>query len=319
MIITLKDTTASAVASRLDRVREESGSLTMGRVLTLLVVVSDMIDVGRAIQISSAASREHPCRVIVVVESDASVEKARLNAQIRVGDEEGPSEVIVLEPLGGAAEDLDTLVMPLVLADTPVVAFWPDTPPDNPGEHPLGVIAVRRITDSRETDCPMRTLMDLADVYHPGDSDLAWSGITLWRRFIATTVDQFTHKPTSIVVKGNRTHPSSYLIAAWLTAVCGIEAKVEVDENADTVDGVFFRFRDKSEISLTRHTGSSVAHLHLPDRETAYVNLARRPVEDCLMEELRRLDADTFYERILTKELPALKSTQHLLETAGAR
>lgn len=40
--------------------------------------------------------------------------------------------------------------------------------------------------------------------------------------------------------------------------------------------------------------------------EVADVNLARRSVQDCLMEELRRLDPDAFYGRLLTQALPLL-------------
>ncbi|MDN6429467.1 MAG: oxidoreductase, partial [Propionibacterium sp.] len=63
MIITLKDTTAAEVASRIIEMRDQRGSAALGRVLTLIVVVDDLIDVDRAIDISDAASREHPCRV----------------------------------------------------------------------------------------------------------------------------------------------------------------------------------------------------------------------------------------------------------------
>ena len=154
MIITLKDTTSHEIASRIVRLREDRGATTLGRVLTLIIVVPDLIDVDHAIEISDAASREHPCRVIVVVDSPDSEKPARLNAQIRVGDTAGPSDVIVLEPKGKAASALDTLVMPLLLSDTPVVTYWPVTAPHNPGEHPLGRIAIRRITDSRGSECP---------------------------------------------------------------------------------------------------------------------------------------------------------------------
>lgn len=315
MIITLKDTTSSEVASRLVGVREDRGATALGRVLTLIIVVPDSIDVDRAIEISDAASREHPCRVVVVVDNDDPGAQARLNAQIRVGmDEVGPSDVVILEPHGDASHDLDTLVMPLILPDTPVVTFWPDHPPENPGEHPLGEMAARRITDSRQTACPVRTLVDLARVYADGDTDFAWSAITLWRSVLATVVEEFRTAPRRIRVTGHPTHPSSFLVAAWLARETGIETVRETDPEAETITGVHFEFEDATEVALTRRAASSVAHLTQTGRETSFINLPRRPIQDCLMEELRRLDPDLYYARILTEDLPRMREVVELVE-----
>ena len=223
----------------------------------------------------------------------------RVNAQIRMGKDEGPSEVIVLEPRGDAGQDLDTLVMPLLLADTPVVTFWPSIPPENPAEHPLGRLAVRRISDSRETDTPIDTLLRLSEVYTPGDTDLAWSGVTLWRALIATMVEGFKSVPTAVTVRGHHTHPSSYLVAAWLADVTGIPARVDTDPTAQTITGVHFTFDDAEEASLTRPAGSSVAHVKRSGLDPVAVNLPRRSIQDCVMEELRRLDPDLMYQHVI--------------------
>ena len=138
MIITLKNTTSAQVASRIVELREERGSAALGRVLTLLICVPDLIDVDNAIEISDAVSREHPCRVIVVVDPSDTGSEARLNAQIRVGDSAGLSDIVILEPRGEAATSIDSLVMPLLLPDTPVVTYWPVDPPANPASTPWG-------------------------------------------------------------------------------------------------------------------------------------------------------------------------------------
>ena len=138
MIITLKNTTSAEVASRIVELRDERGSAALSRVLTLLICVPDLIDVDNAIEVSDAVSREHPCRVIVIVEPESTEGTARLNAQIRVGDAAGLSDIIILEPRGEAASNIDSLVMPLLQSDTPVVTYWPVVPPQNPGAHPLG-------------------------------------------------------------------------------------------------------------------------------------------------------------------------------------
>ena len=306
MIITLKNTTSAEVASRIVELRDERGSAALSRVLTLLICVPDMIDVDNAIEISDAVSREHPCRVIVIVEPESTEGTARLNAQIRVGDAAGLSDIIILEPRGEAASNIDSLVMPLLQSDTPVVTYWPVTPPANPGEHPLGRLAAKRITDSRATPCPMDTLSALSTVYTPGDTDLAWAGVTLWRALLAAVAEDFDRLPSSIRVAGNATHPSPFLVAAWLHHQLGVPVERVVDPEAHTITDITFFFDDDTTVSLSRSASSSVACLSRPGLEDRSVNLARRSVQDSLMEDLRRLDPDVYYGELLTEELPHL-------------
>ena len=306
MIITLKNTTSAEVASRIVELRDERGSAALSRVLTLLICVPDMIDVDKAIEVSDAVSREHPCRVIVIVEPESSEGAALLNAQIRVGDAAGLSDIIILEPRGEAASNIDSLVMPLLQSDTPVVTYWPVTPPENPGAHPLGRLAVKRITDSRATQCPMETLSALSRVYTPGDIDLAWAGVTLWRALLAAVAEDFDRLPTSIRVAGNATHPSPFLVAAWLHHQLGVPVDRIVDREAHTITDITFFFDDDTTVSLSRSATSSVARLSRPGLEDRSVNLARRSVQDSLMEDLRRLDPDVYYGQLLTTELPRL-------------
>ena len=58
--------------------------------------------------------------------------------------------------------------------------------------------------------------------------------------------------------------------------------------------------------SSSRSATSSVARLSRPGLEDRSVNLARRSVQDSLMEDLRRLDPDVYYGELLTTELPHL-------------
>ena len=306
MIITLKNTTSAEVASRIVELRDERGSAALSRVLTLLICVPDMIDVDKAIEVSDAVSREHPCRVIVIVEPESTAGSALLNAQIRVGDAAGLSDIIILEPRGEAASNIDSLVMPLLQSDTPVVTYWPVTPPENPGAHPLGRLAIKRITDSRATECPMETLSALSLVYTPGDIDLAWAGVTLWRALLAAVAEDFDRLPTSIRVAGNATHPSPFLVAAWLHHQLGVPVDRIVDREAHTITDITFFFDDDTTVSLSRSATSSVARLSRPGLEDRSVNLARRSVQDSLMEDLRRLDPDVYYGELLTTELPRL-------------
>ena len=49
----------------------------------------------------------------------------------------------------------------------------------------IGRIAQRRITDSARAYDPMAVLTHLSKVYQAGDSDLAWTRLTLWRTQLA--------------------------------------------------------------------------------------------------------------------------------------
>lgn len=112
--------------------------------------------------------------------------------------------------------------------------------------------------------------------------------------------------PTSIRIAGNATHPSPFLVAAWLHHQLGVPVERVVDPHALTITDITFFFDDDTTVSLSRSATSSVARLSRPGLEDRNVNLARRSVQDSLMEELRRLDPDVYYGELLTTELPRL-------------
>ena len=152
----------------------------------------------------------------------------------------------------------------------------------------------------------MDTLSALSTVYTPGDTDLAWAGVTLWRALLAAVAEDFDRLPSSIRVAGNATHPSPFLVAAWLHHQLGVPVERVVDPEALTITDITFFFGDDTTVSLSRSATSSVARLSRPGLEDRSVNLARRSVQDSLMEDLRRLDPDVYYGELLTTELPHL-------------
>ena len=81
-----------------------------------------------------------------------------MDAQIRVGGDAGASEVIVTRLYGELADHGDAIVVPLLLPDAPVVAWWPQDAPDVPAEDPIGALAQRRITDSARHKRPLVAL-----------------------------------------------------------------------------------------------------------------------------------------------------------------
>ena len=299
MIINLPDTTTRDINRRLIRAREEGGAIALGRVLTL-IIDADAHDPEEAIEAANAASREHPCRIIVLTEREGT--GPSLDAQIRLGGDAGASEVIVLRISGGVTRHVDTLVMPLLLPDAPIVVWWPYDVPTNPSEHPLGRMAQRRITDTTACSRPSRTLRNLAQVYADGDTDLAWTRATLWRGLIAATLDQPPYEPVHrAVVTGESTHPSVDLIAAWLAQSLRCPVEIQRVPGAPAITQVRLE-RTSGDIVLDRPDGKT-AWLRQPDQPEHRIALPIRQLRECLVEELRRLDADEVYGEVLQKGL----------------
>ena len=89
MILDLPETTTNDINKRITTLREEGGAITMGRVLTLVIAPDSDEGVEDAISAAVWASREHPCRIIVVVPGDRLAEEPRLDAQLRLGADAG--------------------------------------------------------------------------------------------------------------------------------------------------------------------------------------------------------------------------------------
>ncbi|QTE31141.1 glucose-6-phosphate dehydrogenase assembly protein OpcA [Pengzhenrongella sicca] len=303
MIIEMPSTTTNDVNKRLVKLRDEGGAVALGRVLTLIVDVGTS-DVEEAIEAANFASREHPCRVIVIAPNNRRAADS-LDAQIRIGGDAGASEVVVLHPSGALREHGDTLVIPLLLPDAPIVAWWPYEVPANPASDPIGRMAQRRITDSTECSHPLGALHQLATVYEPGDTDLAWTRITLWRGLLAAALDQPPYEPvTKVVVAGESTHPSVDLLAAWLAQE--LRCPVEIERKKDAPAITLVRLERKSgSIVLDRPDGKTAA-LRQPGQPEHRISLPIRQLAECLAEELRRLDSDEVYADALTKGLARL-------------
>lgn len=306
MIIHLEATTSSAIAARLVHLREEGGAVALGRVLTLLVD-SPADHVEQAIDAANDASREHPCRVIVVSPNTDDDADDGLDAQIRIGGDAGASEVIVLSPRGGARAEVDSLVMPLLLPDAPIVVWWPAAPPRSPRDHPLGAMAQRRITDVLECAEPLVSLEHLAKNHAPGDTDLAWARVTLWRGLIAAALDEPPFTPVNgVTVAGNTQHPSLTLLGAWLRHALGVPVTLTQVDDAEALTGVTLH-REHGDVVMERPAGSTILNIAEPTGIKHRVSLPLRTLADSLIEDLRRLDPDDVYGDVLTQALPALR------------
>ena len=144
-MIELTDTNAAGIASALMHARKSAGSPAMGMVMTLVVVV-DEDDAPDAMESARAASQEHPARVLGVILGDARG-KGSINAQVGIGSGwSGEHALIRLK--GEVVQHPESVVLPLLLPDSPSPAGGRLTRRRDPAADPLGSLAQRRITDS---------------------------------------------------------------------------------------------------------------------------------------------------------------------------
>jgi len=311
VIIDLPKTSSPSVSKKLVQLRNDVGAMTLGRVLTLVIVVDDH-QADEIIEAANDASRQHPCRIIVVVAGNRRGAN-RMDAQIRIGGDAGASEVVVLRLFGALANHGQSVVVPLLLPDSPVVAWWPHNAPPDLRRDPIAQMAQRRITDSAESGNPKASLKRLAKVYSPGDTDLAWTRITLWRGLLAAALDGAPYEPVvDAVVAGASDSPSSELLAAWLAQVLKAPVKRVRTRAGSGVMSVRLE-RKSGPVDLVRPDGS-VATLSQPGQPDRRISLKRRGLAECLADELRRLDADEVYAETLTRGLDKLTAPA---KTAG--
>ncbi|MER6528655.1 glucose-6-phosphate dehydrogenase assembly protein OpcA [Streptomyces sp. NPDC001508] len=302
MKIDLTDTTASKINKALVQGRRAIGTPAVGMVLTM-VIVTDEENAYDSVKAAEDASREHPSRTLVVIKRHARTPRertrSRLDAEIRVGSEAGTGETVVLRTFGEVSDHADSVVLPLLLPDAPVVVWWPVDAPDNPAKDPLGTLAQRRITDMYAVEHPLDALEARVRSYAPGDTDLAWTRLTPWRSMLAAALDQARVKITSAVVESEAENPSAELLARWMEARLGVPAE-RIVTAGPVVTAVRLGTTD-GEIVIDRPEGP-LATLTLPGQPPRTLALKVRPTSELIAEELRRLDADEMYAIALRGE-----------------
>ncbi|MBW4094106.1 MAG: glucose-6-phosphate dehydrogenase assembly protein OpcA [Acidobacteria bacterium] len=303
MIVDLPNTTVSKVSKEIVQMRQRGGVVTLGRVLTLVIITKGGYE-EEAIAAANLASREHPCRIIVLADAVDSTD-THLDAQIRVGGDAGASEVIVLRGFGELATQSESLVSALLLPDAPIVAWWPHGVPDDAHSSPIGQIAVRRITDSANEPDPREALAHMSQTYTAGDTDLAWTRLTNWRIQLAAVFDQLDEDPvTALTVEGATDSPSTLLLAGWLHGALPVPITVVEDPAGTGIRRVLLE-RSSGNVELIR-PGTVEATLTQPGQPNQRIALPRRTVQDCLAEELRRLDPDEVFGEVVTTGLRKL-------------
>ncbi|CAO1651686.1 glucose-6-phosphate dehydrogenase assembly protein OpcA [Salinibacterium sp. NSLL150] len=314
MIVDLPNTTTAKISKALVRIREDGGAVALGRVLTL-IIATEFGNEEEAIEAANDASREHPMRVLVVSTSSASSARdddARVDAQIRVGGDAGASEVIVVTAHGDAALDQESLVTGLLLPDAPVVAWWPGEGPASASQSPIGRIAQRRITDAAASTNPLDAMHRMCKTYVPGDTDFAWTRLTLWRAQLAAVLDQPPYEAiTAVTVSGAADSASTMLLAAWLQMQLKVKVTLHVAEGSPVPTGIHAVILERASGTITLERNmANIATLTQPDQPVHDISLPRRSLRDCLAEELRRLDPDSLFGDVVRHGVSEITGVQ---------
>jgi glucose-6-phosphate dehydrogenase assembly protein OpcA len=305
-VTTLWDTTGSAVVKELAAQRRTGGTALSGVALTL-VVVADESRVGEAEEAATQAAEAHPCRVLVVVRRQIDAPAPRLDAEVLIGGRLGPGEAVVMRMYGRLGLHAESVVLPLLAADAPVVAWWHAAPPDRLATDALAVIADRRITDSSISEDSLAALRTRAEDFAAGDTDLAWTRCTSWRAILASTLDSVSGRrgePVRVLsgkIEGDASNASARLLGGWLSSRCG--SPIEVEDGGRVpgtsgVDSVVLQLDEEEEVAIhaDRRGGATISQ---PFRPATTVALPDRALGDLLSEELRRLDNDEPYRDAL--------------------
>ena len=293
-MIRFEDTSGGAVSAAIAAERHRMGSPTTGMVLTLLIMADEDTQ-SDATSAAVTAARQHPMRIVTLIPRPEG-KTTRLDAEIMVGGDAGPGEVAVLRLRGQLAEHANSVAVPLLLPDTPIVAYWPGVAPRVPSDDLIGRHAQRRITDSAAAADPISEIQARRSGYIPGDTDLAWARITPWRSVLASIFDQEVAAVSAIVVSGEPSNPSIPLLAAWLGTALATPVEIRLDEGPGLTSVALTT--PSGAIAIHRPDGR-VATLSRPGVPDSTVALPRRDLAALLSEELRRLDPDDCYAHTL--------------------
>ena len=157
-------------------------------------------------------------------------------------------------------------------------------------------------TPRSEQGAPHRAAAALADGLRHGDTDLAWTRITLWRGLLAAALDQPPYEPvTQATVVAATDSPSTDLLAGWLA----VRLRCPVT-----------RARARTAAASSRSGSSAAAapstwcardgssrRCRSPASRCAGSPCPAAAIAECLADELRRLDPDEVYEDALVTGL----------------
>ncbi|MGK2309181.1 glucose-6-phosphate dehydrogenase assembly protein OpcA [Cutibacterium sp. V970] len=292
MIVTLTDTTASKIGAAIVEARRTVGSGS-GLVHTL-ICVCDSSHFDAAFEAARDAARQHPSRLLMVVMTRSR--KDKLDAEVHAG-EGTPGEVIVLRLSGAMARRPASVILPL-LPDSPVIAWWPFSGPDDLAADPIGALADRRITDSATDKDPCKALTRRAAHLSEGDCDLCWARTTGWRALAAAALDQHPATVHAARVESAADNAPAMLLVAWLRLRLGVPVE-RVTTDAPGISAIVMS-TSGGDIEIRRRSGRYAVY-RIPGEPARGVALDRRELQMLIGEELRRLDPDKVFSAVMAE------------------
>lgn len=291
MITQLTNTNAREITSALLTEHRAVGPAS-GMVFTLLVSTPPEHLVP-AFSAALEAGRAHPSRIIVISNTDGP--GSGVDADLHFG-ESIPGDLMVLRFKGDLVAHADSVVLPLLLPDSPTVVWWPYDAPADLSEDPIGRLATRRVTDASNTDNPIAQLKCRADLHTPGDTDLAWTRLTPWRALLAAALDQYPCSPTEAIIETEPQNAPAALMGSWL----GLKLQVPVREEPSAGPGITaVRLRTTGgELAIVREDGFMASYI-VPGQVTRSVALKRRGMTQLITEELQRMDPDEVFDEVI--------------------
>jgi len=208
---------------------DDSDGVLRACAMTLVVLADAAEDANQIGETLAALMREHPSRAIVVRVSDSQEPalEARVFAQCWMPFGQRRQiccEQIEISSSTGSLGDVPAVVLPLVVADLPVI-LWsrPLRLLATPAWRDLARIATKTIIDSAPFPDPREALQRLARATASGSllADLAWTRLTRWRELIAQIFENpvyFSHLPsiTAVTIHYTEEAPGPWYMAAWL-------------------------------------------------------------------------------------------------------
>lgn len=292
MTIRLDNTDARQITETLYRLRKQ-GQASSGQVLTL-VVNTPAETAADAMAQAQEASTLHPARMLIAIRGLHN--EAGLNALIHSSS--SASEMITLEFSGDVDQHAESVLLPLLLPELPVVVWWPSKAPTNLAARDLSGLTNRLIIDSTTADDPILAVHKVAVEHSPGITDLAWTRLTRWRAMLVAALEQVHANVVSAAVIGPRDSAPSALLAAWLELRLGVEV-TRPDPISDYPGLHAVRMgTEAGEIALRRISPTD-AILSLPGQPDRPVALSRRTSQQLLTEELTRLSGDTAFDALM--------------------
>jgi hypothetical protein len=143
---------------------------------------------------------------------------------------------------------------------------------------------------------------------------LGWTRITQWRALLAATLDSGAELTIlGARVGGALDNSAPILLAAWLRTELGVPVELELKGKSELGNILFAEILTSAGSIILERTETGFARLAQPGQPDHVISLPLRGLGDCLTEELRRLDPDVVFGRVLTVGLPLLVSESPLI------